>query len=160
VKIGTVLRDLHEAENDLVRELLKVSERHEVDHEVFHLGRDLAQWSRRHVREIAEVARRYGEELDPEPHGELGPVVALREKVSELGGRSSSTELVMLRDLRSVYLKAASVLLDWEMVGQAAQAIQDVDLHQLAQRCQSDTTRQLKWANSKIKEGSTQALVV
>jgi hypothetical protein len=160
VKIGTVLRDLHEAENDLVRELLKVSERHAVDHEIFHLARDLAEWSRRHVRQIAAVATRYGEELDPEPHGELGPVAGLREKASQLGGRSPDAELGMVRDLRDVYLRAASVLLDWEMVGQAAQAIRDEDLHQLAQGCQSDTTRQLKWANSKIKEASTQALVV
>jgi hypothetical protein len=159
MKIGTVLRELHEAENDLVRELLKLRERHEVDHEIFHLGADLAEWSRRHVREIAAIAPQYGEQLDPEPPHELGLVAGLRERGSELVGRSSSSELVMLRDLREVYLKASSVLLDWEMVGQAAQAIQHEDLHRLAERCQGDTTRQLKWANSKIKEASTQALV-
>lgn len=160
MKIGTVLRELHEAENDLVKELLKVSERHEVDHEIFHLGRDLAEWSRHHVREIAAIAPKYGEQLDPEPMHELGLLAAMREKGSELAGRSSSTELVMLRDLRDVYLKASSVLLDWEMIGQAAQSIKDEELHQLAQRCQTETTRQQKWANSKIKEASTQALVV
>jgi hypothetical protein len=160
MKIGTVLRDLHEAESDLVKELLKVSERHEVDHEIFHLGRDLAEWSRRHVREIAAIAPKYGEQLDPGPPHELGLVAGLREKGSEMLGRSSSTELVMLRDLRDVYLKASSVLLDWEMIGQAAQSIKDEELHELAQRCQAETTRQQKWANSKIKEASTQALVV
>ena len=65
----------------------------------------------------------------------------------------------MVRDLRDVYLRAASVLTDWEMVGQAAQAIAADDLLELATRCQSETKRQMAWANAKIKEISTQALV-
>lgn len=160
MKIGTVLRELHEAENDLVKDLLTVAERHRVDHDIFHMGRTLAEWSRRHVREIVPAASRYGEQLDPEPHGELGPGAALREKGSELMGRSSSAGLLMLRDLRDVYLHSAAVLADWEMVGQAAQAIKDEELKSLAERCQKETTRQMKWANSKIKEASTQVLVV
>ncbi|GAA6527628.1 hypothetical protein [Intrasporangium sp. DVR] len=159
MKIGTVLRELHEAENDLVKNLLTVAERHRVDHDIFHLGRTLAEWSRRHVGEIAAIARKYGEQLDPEPHGELGPVAALREKGSELLGRTPDAGLLMLRDLRDVYLHAAAVLADWEMIGQAAQAIKDEELVSLAHRCQQETTRQMKWANSKIKEASTQVLV-
>jgi hypothetical protein len=69
-------------------------------------------------------------------------------------------ELVMVRDLREVYLRASSVLTDWEMIGQAAQAIVHDDLLALATACQADTKRQATWANSKIKESSTQALVV
>lgn len=159
MKIGTVLRELREAENDLVKNLLTVAERHRVDHDIFHLGRTLAEWSRQHVREIAAIASRYGEQLDAEPHGELGPVAALREKGSELTGRSPDSGLAMLRDVRDVYLHAAAVLADWEMIGQAAQAIQDEELRALAERCQKETTRQMKWANSKIKEASTQVLV-
>lgn len=159
MKIGEVLRDLHEAENDLVKELLKVAERHRVDHDIFHMGRTLAEWSRTHVRDLAEIAPRYGQHLDAQAHGELGPVAALREKGSELMGRSSDAGLIMLRDLRDLYLRAASVLADWEMVGQAAQSIRDQELQALAERCQKQTARQMKWANSKIKESSTQVLV-
>ena len=73
---------------------------------------------------------------------------------------SAEAELVMVRDLREVYLRASSVLTDWEMVGQAAQAIVHEHLLDLATRCQAETKRQATWANAKIKESSTQALVV
>jgi hypothetical protein len=66
----------------------------------------------------------------------------------------------MVRDLRDVYLRASSVLTDWEMIGQAAQAIAHSELLDLATQCQADTKRQATWANAKIKESSTQALVV
>jgi len=69
-------------------------------------------------------------------------------------------ELVMVRDLREVYLRASGVLTDWEMIGQAAQAIVHDELLELATRCQAQTKRQAAWANAKIKESSTQALVV
>lgn len=159
MKIGMVLKELHASENDLAHALLRLAERHKVDHELFHLGRDLAHWSHRHVSEIAAIAPDYGEQLDPEPQRELGIVERARERASELTGRSTSSELSMLRDLRDVYLKASAALLDWEMLGQAAQAIRHDDLLSLATRCQAETTRQIKWANSKIKEASTQALV-
>ena len=72
MKIGLVLRELHRSENDLAHELLQVADRHKVDHEIFYLGRDLARWSQRHVTEIAEVAKRYGEDLDPSRRARAG----------------------------------------------------------------------------------------
>lgn len=166
MKIGIALRELHESETELGRTLVHVAERHRVDHELFHLGRDLAEWSGQHVREIARVAEHYGEHLDPAPGVGLEPpeshapglVDWFHEKGSELTGRSSSPGLLMLRDLRDVYLKASGVYVDWEMLGQAAQAIQHDDLLAVSQRCRQQTLRQLKWANAKIKESSTQVL--
>lgn len=164
MKIGIVLRELHESETVLARTLVRVAERHRADHELYHLGRDLARWSGEHVREIARVAERYGEHLDPDVNvepGEADPLGLLdwfREKASELTGRSSSPGLVMLRDLRDLYLKASGVYVDWEMLGQAAQALQHDDLLAVSQRCRRQTLRQVKWANAKIKESSTQVL--
>ncbi|WP_418606335.1 hypothetical protein [Georgenia sp. SUBG003] len=83
-----MLRELHRSENDLAHELLQVSDRHKVDHEIYHVARDLAQWSQRHVREIAEIAQRYGEKLDPEPEGESNVAERLIDKGSELMGRA------------------------------------------------------------------------
>jgi hypothetical protein len=160
MRIGTVLRDLHHDEIDLARTLVRVADEHRADHEVFHVGHDLAGWSVRHVREIAAMAEEFGESLDPEPR-ESPPILdRARRWLGERGGRSAATELVMVRDLREVYLRASSVLTDWEMVGQAAQAIVHEDLLDLATRCQAETKRQATWANAKIKESSTQALVV
>ncbi|MDF9868726.1 hypothetical protein OKW18_000864 [Streptomyces pratensis] len=159
MKIGLLLHELHRAENDLARELLRISERHKVDHEIYHLGRDLARWSQHHVRELATLAERFDTHLDPEPVGELNATERLREKASELVGRRPQSALLLLRDLREVYIKASGVSVDWEMLGQAAQGLKDTDLLAVVQRCHPDTLRQLRWANGKLKESSTQILI-
>lgn len=159
MKIGLALEELHRSEAELARELLKVSERHEVDHEIFHLGQDLAKWSQQHVREIAEIAKNYGQDLNPESGTRHGPLGAIAEKGSELIGRMSTPALLLLRDLREVYIKAAGVSVDWELLAQAAQGIKDRDLLALAQKCHPETLRQMRWANSKLKESATQILV-
>lgn len=159
MRIGLVLDELHRSENDLAAELLQVSERHQVDHEIYHLARDLAGWSQRHVGEIAEIATRYGQDLKAEPRGEMGMAKMLREKGSELVGRRSDASLLLLRDLREIYMLASGVSADWEMLAQAAQGIKDTDLLALTKRCHPDTLRQVRWANAKLKESSTQILV-
>jgi hypothetical protein len=159
VKIGLVLKELHRSETDLVHALLHVSERHKVDHEVFYLARDLADWSRDHLRQLAAVAKDYGQDLDPEPADESNVGMKLREKGSELLGRDKDAGLLLLQDLREIYLKASGVSLDWEMLAQAAQGIKHTGLLEVAKRCHPETLRQAKWANAKLKESSTQVLI-
>lgn len=159
MKIGLVLAQLHRDENDLAQQLLHVSERHKVDHEIYHLGRDLATWSQQHVAEIADIATHYSQDLDPAPRSDNSVLATLREKGSRLVGRESEAGLLMLRDLRQVYIMACGVSTDWEMLAQAAQGIKHQDLLGVAERCHPRTLRQMKWANGKIKESSTQVLV-
>jgi hypothetical protein len=159
MKIGLVLKELHRSENDLVHALLHVSERHKVDHEVFYLARDLAGWSTEHLRELAAIAKDYGQDLDPDPGDESGLGVKLREKGSELLGRDKDAGLLLLEDLREIYLKASGVSVDWEMLAQAAQGIQHTDLLEVTKRCRPETLRQAKWANAKLKESCTQILI-
>ncbi|MBX9244784.1 hypothetical protein ICW40_08170 [Actinotalea ferrariae] len=159
MKIGLALRELHRSEADLHHELLQIADRHRVDHEIYHVAQDLAAWSRDHLRRIAEQAERYGEHLDPDARGENGLVARLWDKSSELMGRSSEAELLMLRDLRGVYLKASGVFVDWELIAQAAQGVRDTELVDVAQSCMGETQRQTAWANGKLKESATQALV-
>ncbi|MDQ0632429.1 hypothetical protein QFZ40_000338 [Arthrobacter pascens] len=159
MKIGLVLQELHRSENDLAQELLQISERHKSDHEIYHLGRDLAEWSQQHVREIAEIGKKYGEDLDPEPKGDAGPLKKVRDKTSELMGRQSAPGLLLLRDLREIVMKATGVSVDWEMLGQAAQGIKHADLLAVTRKCHPETLRQVKWANAMLKVESTQVLV-
>jgi hypothetical protein len=160
MKIGVVLKDLQGDENELALALDRLADRHRADHEVFHVGHELARWSDRHVQEIASLTDTFGEDLVPGPDPTPHLVDQARRWVSERSGRSAEMELVMVRDLRDVYLRASGVLTDWEMIGQAAQAIVHHELLELATRCQAETKRQATWANAKIKESSTQALVV
>jgi hypothetical protein len=159
MKFDLVLQELHRSENALAQKLLHVSERHKVDHEIYHLGRDLAGWSQDHVRRIAEIAGDYGQDLDKEFKGEPGLPRRLRERGSELMGRRSGVALAMLIDLREVYTMAAGVSVDWEMLAQAAQGLKHRDLLDVCQRCHPETLRQMGWANGKLKEASTQILV-
>jgi hypothetical protein len=83
----------------------------------------------------------------------------LREKGSELLGRDKDAGLLLLSDLREIYIKASGVSLDWEMLAQAAQGIRHTDLLEVTKRCHPETLRQAKWANAKLKESSTQVLI-
>ncbi|MCZ9346907.1 hypothetical protein NGM37_55330 [Streptomyces sp. TRM76130] len=159
MKIGLLLHELHQDENDLAHELLRVSERHKVDHEIHHVARDLARWSQRHVRTLADIGERFGARLDPDPVDELKTTEHLRDKASELVGRKPQVALLLLRDLREVYVKAAGLSVDWEMLGQAAQGLKDTELLTAVKSCHPDTLRQMRWANAKLKDSSTQVLV-
>lgn len=41
-KVSLAIRELHRSENDLATELLRTADRHKVDHEIFHVARDIA----------------------------------------------------------------------------------------------------------------------
>jgi hypothetical protein len=158
VKIDLALEELHHSENDLAAQLLAVSDRHKADHEVFHVARDLAVWSQGHVRRIAAIGPKYGLDLDPEPAGDPTLLQKVRQEMADRLGRRSAPALLLLRDLRSVYIDAQGVSVDWELIAQAAQGVRDTELLELASSCHPDTLRQAKWANAQIKEKTPQIL--
>lgn len=158
-KLPLVLRELHRSENSMARALLSVADRHRVDHEVFHVARDIAQWSQDHVRDIATAARDHGLELDPSPSSGTPAVLGLvARRTSELLGRRPEPGLLLLADLRRLHRKAAGVSMDWELLAQSAQAQQKRDLLELTERCHPQTLRQLRWANAQLKVVSPQIL--
>jgi hypothetical protein len=157
-KLALVLRELHRAETSLARDLLALSDRHRTEHEVFHVARDIAGWSQIHVRRLAEVGARYGAKLDPSPRWAVPAVSALAMRLSTALGDRPVTGLVLLADLRRVYRKAAGVSLDWELLAQAAQAMKERPLLDLAKDCHPQTLRQMRWANAHLKVVSPQVI--
>jgi hypothetical protein len=158
-KVGMAIRELHRSENELAEELLHLSDRHKVDHEVFYVARDIARWSQQHVRELARVGRDYGVELDPEPEDEGTVLARVRRKGAELAGRHHEPAMLLLADLRRVHKMAAGVSLDWEILAQTAQALKDSELLGVTKDCHPQTLRQLRWANAQLKVQSAQAMV-
>jgi hypothetical protein len=158
MKLGLALRELHRAEKSLAHDLLKVADRHHVEHEVHHVARDLAGWSRDHVRGLAEAGPRYGLNLDGNPPASSGPLAPVRTKLSDLGGRLAQPGLLLLADLRRLHRKVAGVSLDWELVAQGAQAVKDSELLDLTRKCHPQTLRQLTWTNAMLKTLSPQIL--
>jgi hypothetical protein len=161
--IALILRALHHGERSLERHLLVVAERHRTEHEVHHVAVDVARWSREHAARLAEAGRAHGLDLsapgeESTPAGASGPLAALREKTAELLGRRPEPALLLLHDLRELYLAASDNSLHWEMLAQAAQAANDSELLALASACHPQTLRQVRWANTLIKTLAPQAL--
>jgi hypothetical protein len=158
MKLNLALRELHRSEKSLAHDLLKVSDRHKVEHEVHHVARDLAVWSRRHVHQLAVAGREFGLHLDDDPPTRSGPLAPIRTTLSELTGHRPEPGLLLLADLRRLHRKAAGVSLDWELLAQGAQAVKNTELLELAERCHPETLRQLKWTNAMLKTLSPQVL--
>ncbi|UMG94860.1 hypothetical protein MF408_17615 [Nocardioides sp. TF02-7] len=158
-KVGVVMAALHSAETELGQELVALSDRHEDDHEIFHVARDIARWSDEHVRRLAETGDAYGVSLRHEPAEGADLISKVRQKGAELTGRRQETALLLLADLRRVHTMAAGVSVDWEVLAQAAQVMKDRQLLGLASDCHPQTLRQLRWANAKIKDSAAQIIV-
>jgi hypothetical protein len=158
-KVEAAIEELHRAENELAGALLNLSDQQKVDHEVFYVARDIARWSQEHVRRLAEVGGEHGLDLDPEPEDEATLLARVKQKGAELAGRFHEPGLLLLADLRHIHRSAAGVSLDWEVLAQTAQAMQDERLLALAQDCHPQTLRQLRWANAKVKETAAQVMV-
>ena len=158
-KVGMAVEELHRAEADLAHALLSLADHHKVDHEIFHVARDIARWSHEHVAELARVAESYERHLDPEPSAPSSIVSWARQRAAEMIGRRHEPALLLIAHLRDVHLAAAGVSLQWEVLAQTAQALKDADLLGVAQRCHPQTLRQMRWANAKVKELSAQAMV-
>jgi hypothetical protein len=158
MKLDMAIEELHRSENELYTVLLSMSDRHKVDHEVFHVTRDMARWSEQHVAELAGAGEEFGLELDPEARNVSGLVESLQQKAAELMGRRSAPGLLLLADLRHLYREASGTSLDWELLAQGAQGAKNKELLELAERCHPQTLRVARWANAKLKESSPQVL--
>jgi hypothetical protein len=154
VKLDLALRELHRSENSLAADLLKVADRHKVDH----VARDLAHWSQQHVHELAEIGQRYGLNLKDDSPEDSGLLSTVRNKASELVGRRPEPGLLLLADLRHLHRVAAGVSLDWELLGPGSQAAKDSELLALTKRCHPQALRQMRWANAMLKVLSPQVL--
>jgi hypothetical protein len=149
MRIGVAIREAHDAEAALAAELLRAGERHQPEHDVFHLSRTLHGWCERHLQRLAEHAGRYDLELRAE--ADPGPVSKPAERPSEPG-------VLLLHDLRELHLAAARASLAWTVLGQGAQAIGDTELLETVTACHQETIRTMKWTVQKAKEASPQVL--
>ncbi|MER7726868.1 hypothetical protein [Streptomyces sp. NPDC096323] len=157
--ITLTLRALHHGERQLAKELVVSSERHSTEHEIVHVAKDLAGWSNEHCLRLAETAAHYDLDLDgPSQVSATGPVAALRKVAAEAAGHRPEPGLLLLRDLRELHLAAVGNSLYWEMLAQAGQAAKDTRLKELAASCHPQTLRQMRWANTMIKNLAPQIL--
>jgi hypothetical protein len=134
-----------------------VAARHRSDQDIHHLAHDLAGWSEQHLAELADHGRRYGLQLASHPR--TGATTGfLQGRLSAMLRGRPEPGLVLLADLRRIHRLAAGTSVDWELLGQVAQAARDEELLSLSSRCHPETLRQMRWANAMLKELSPQIL--
>jgi hypothetical protein len=159
MRIDLAIREAGASEAELADLLLRVGERHRVDHDVFHMSRTLAAKSRESLLALIDAAARYDVPLDldaGQPSDDLR--TALREKSSELLGTHPQAALLLLSDLREVHLRAAEASINWVILGQGAQAIRDEDLLATVTSRHPFALKTLKWTTTRLKEAAPQVL--
>jgi len=150
------LRRVHAAEQDLAEHLLRIADKHRSEHEVHHVCLDLARWSQENLTSLAGAAANYDVHLEDEAGGPGALRHALDALAAKAPGKAPS--LVLLEDLRDLFLVASEASLAWEMLAQHAQARRERDLLAVVTGAHPQTLRQLRWVNTMIKTLSPQAL--
>ncbi len=137
------------SEQVLAMSLRTVAAGHAHVSDVFHTCLLLADLSDEHREKLKPIATRYGEDQVDEPdrlHAEALPEF----RPGDVG---------LLRDLQDLHLLATLVQTTWTAVLQAAQGLRDRQLIEVATAAQGDTSRQLAWLLTRMKEAAPQALI-
>jgi hypothetical protein len=158
-KLAQAFDEVCAAEAKLADELRTVGERHAADVDVYHVAHLLAVRCAQQLELLAPHAERY----DVVVGTDVGESSSLLERVrwaaSELVGREEVSGLLLLSDLRDLYLLAHRAELAWVVLLQVARAARDADLVAAATEGCEEAERRWKWVRTKVKESSPQALV-
>lgn len=141
---------LRKAEETLARSYREVADGHGAEPDVHFLCLTLAKQCDEHERKLQPVVERYGEDTsDNEPE---------RLHAEGLAGTRSGP-VGLLRDLQDLYLLASLVDITWTMIKQAASALRDEELLAVVEKYDSETSIQLQWLETRMKQAAPQALV-
>lgn len=159
MKLGRSVRDVQDAVSELASDLHTLAERHAADHDVYHVARALARRCADQLALFAPLAERYGVPARGADAADSPSLLAtLRERSAALLGRSELSGLLLLRDLRNVYLAAQEAEIAWAILAQAAQALRDPELLQAATLGREDAEACGRWLRTRIKESAPQVL--
>ncbi len=148
--LATYIGLLDEGEKTLAHSFRQVADGHADDADVHHLCHRLATQCDGHREQLAPMVERYGEEREREPE-ELHAEGLSRTRTGGVG---------LLRDLHDLYMLVSYLDIAWTVVGQAAKAARDKELIEIVAECEEETSTQLKWLTTRMKEAAPQALIV
>lgn len=117
-------------------------------------------WPDRVDESLRKAAANFDEHLTkPTSVGSAAVLDKLRHKASELAGRRPESGLLLLRDLRQLYVLAENANIHWIMLGQVAQALRSHELLSTTSQLHKQTLTQIKWIKTKIKTSTPQTVV-
>ena len=138
------------SERTLAESFRTVAHGHAQVADVFHTCHLLAQMSDQHRADLALAVQRYGEDDIEEP-----------ERLHAEGlAQARAGEIGLLRDLQDLHVLATLVQTTWTVIVQGAQGLRDRELLEIANAANAETSRQLTWLNTRMKEAAPQALIV
>jgi len=150
MQLAHYLALLHRAQAELGNAFRAVALQHADEPDVQVISQRLGRQCDEHNRRLQPFVERYGQDENNEPnhlHSELfhGP------RTGPLG---------LLRDLHDLYLMASHADIAWTLIGQAAQGARDEMLLDVVSRCEAETSQQLRWLRTRMKQAAPQALIV
>jgi hypothetical protein len=159
MKLNMAIDEVTDAETELARKLHAIGERHAAEHDLYHMSHTLARQCADHLEQLAPVATKYGARTHSgDPSRSSGLLDALRRTSARLTGRAEASGLLLLNDLRSLYLNAQHAEICWVILLQAAKAARDQQLIELVTECHEHAELRGKWLRTRIKETAPQAL--
>lgn len=139
------------SEKTLADSFRAVAQGHQQEADVFHTCQTLAGWSDQHRAKLAPIIERYGEDEDLEEPERLHGSGLAEVRSGPVG---------LLRDLQDLHVLGSLVHTTWTVVAQGAQGLRDKDLLEVANSANAETSRQLSWLNTRMKQAAPQALIV
>lgn len=145
MKLPVYLGLLHKSDGILAESFRQVAEGHGGDPDVHFLCQMLARQCDEHQKALAPAIDRYGEVTgDDEP-----------ERLHAEGlSQTRSGPVGLLRDLQDLYLIASLDDIVWTVVKQAGQGLRDSELLTIVATCDGQTSTQLKWLRTRIKQAA------
>jgi hypothetical protein len=137
-------------ERALADAFVLVGLRHAAEPELRNAARLYSNWSRAHVNALRSVADRYGA-------ARCGAGRRLQRALFR-GRRQGGFGLV--RDFHDLLTLATAVHGCWTALQQAARERRDRDLEAVCGACDAETTRQISWLETKLRQSAPQALTV
>lgn len=148
--LRTYIGLLDTGERTLAASYRQVADGHIAEADVHHLCHLLARQCDQHVKALAPLVERYGEDPEHEP-----------ERLHAEGlSTTRSGGIGLVRDLHDLYLLANYLDIAWTIVGQAGQGARDQEVIDIVARCAGDIATQIKFLRTRVKQAAPQALLV
>jgi hypothetical protein len=161
MNLGVALGSLAGSVADLADELRAVGERHAAEQDVFHTGNRLSRRMTDVRSSLSPFLETYGKDTSDgsgsETLRELGER-ARRARFSVVG-RPATSGIMLLRDLRELFVNASGCEIDWAIVRQGAMAARDQSLVDATTVGLEETRRVVTWLKTRIKEAAPQVLM-
>jgi hypothetical protein len=149
VNVGHYISLLDHSERALAKAFREVGTKHRDEPDVMVMCNHLASQCEGHVTSLQPFVERYTGSTEDEPdrlHSELFD-----------GARSGS--LALLRDFHDLFLMATEAEICWTVIGQAAEALRDREMLAVVHASEAQTSIQVDWLKTRIKQTAPQTLV-